>query len=335
MGDRSFRSGVPDTFIVSLPEAGKRLDLLLVEKDLPFSRSQIKKGIDEGRITVNGEKPKSGYRVKAGDFLSVLSEDPVPLALTPENIPIPIVYEDSDLLVLNKPAGLVVHPAPGHYTGTLVQALLFHCRDLSGIGGILRPGIVHRLDKDTSGLMIVAKNDLAHQTLIRFFQEGRILKEYQALIYGLPPRNQGRIEAPIGRHPIQRKKMAVNPVHGKPAITEWQVIERLPLGITWLQLTLKTGRTHQIRVHLAGQGWPVVGDPLYGGKKNPSFKGEDAVTQRLKTASRQFLHSRRLAFKHPSTGNPLDFSTDLPEDMAELIRLLKAFPCSTTKGALG
>ena len=250
------------------PDLHKRLDHFLVEKGVPYSRSQIKKWIDEGRLSVNGQREKGSYRLKIGDFLELLPEAPIPLALTPENIPLSISYEDQDLLVLDKPAGLVVHPAPGNYSGTLVHALLFHCLDLSGIGGVLRPGIVHRLDKDTSGLMVVAKNDIAHQRLIHQFQTGEVTKEYQAMVWGLPLKSQGRIESPIGRHPVQRKKMAVNAVHGKPALTEWQVIERFPQGITWLNLVLKTGRTHQIRVHLSSQGWPVVGDPLYGGKKN-------------------------------------------------------------------
>ncbi len=215
-----------------------------------------------------GSLRKGSYRLKTGDFLELFPEDPIPLSLTPENIPLSILYEDQDLLVLDKPAGLVVHPAPGNYSGTLVHALLFHCLDLSGIGGVLRPGIVHRLDKDTSGLMVVAKNDISHQRLIHQFQTGKVIKEYQALIWGLPLKSQGRIEKPIGRHPVQRKKMAINTIQGKPAVTEWQVIERFSQGITWLNLVLKTGRTHQIRVHLSSQGWPVVGDPLYGGKKN-------------------------------------------------------------------
>jgi 23S rRNA pseudouridine1911/1915/1917 synthase len=313
----------PYAFKVSGSDVRKRLDLFLIEQGVPCSRSQIKKGIEEGRITVNGQKPKSSYRVREGDDLSLIPEDPIPLDLTPENIPIPILYEDEALLVVNKPAGLVVHPAPGNYAGTLVHALLFHCRDLSGIGGVLRPGIVHRLDKDTSGLMVAAKNDLAHQTLIQYFQQGKILKEYQALVFGVPPANQGRIEGPIGRHPVQRKKMAVNTAHGKPAITEWQVMERFPRGITWMQLTLKTGRTHQIRVHLASQGWPVVGDPLYGGKKHESFKGEDELAAILRKAKRQFLHSRHLSFHHPTKGILMDFVSELPEDMAELIGRLK------------
>ncbi len=301
----------------------KRLDHFLVEQGVPYSRSQIKKWIDDGRLSVNGQREKGGYRLKIGDFLELLPEAPTPLALTPENIPLSINYEDQDLLVLDKPAGLVVHPAPGNYSGTLVQALLFHCHDLSGIGGVLRPGIVHRLDKDTSGLMVVAKNDMAHQRLIHQFQTGKVTKEYQALVWGHPLRSQGRIESPIGRHPVQRKKMAVNAIHGKPALTEWQVIERFPQGITWLKLVIKTGRTHQIRVHLSSQGWPVVGDPLYGGKKNipPPQRGGTVDVQ--KEISRQLLHACRLAFFHPTTHNYLDFSSSNPKDMETLIQSLR------------
>jgi 23S rRNA pseudouridine1911/1915/1917 synthase len=301
----------------------KRLDHFLVEKGVPYSRSQLKKWINEGRLSVNGQPEKGSYRLKTEDFLELLPEDPLPLALTPENIPLSIRYEDQDLLVLDKPAGLVVHPAPGNYSGTLVHALLFHCLDLSGIGGVLRPGIVHRLDKDTSGLMVVAKNDISHQGLIHQFQTGKVIKEYQALVWGHPLKNRGRIESSIGRHPVHRKKMAINALHGKPAVTEWQVIERFPLGITWLSLVLKTGRTHQIRVHLYSQGWPVVGDPLYGGKKNsiPIGKGgsEDAQIE----MSRQLLHACRLAFFHPTTNNHLDFSSPLPLDMGNLIQSLR------------
>ncbi len=221
-------------------------------------------------------------------------------------------------------AGLVVHPAPGNYSGTLVHALLFHCLDLSGIGGMLRPGIVHRLDKDTSGLMIVAKNDASHQQLIRQFQTGKVIKEYQALIWGLPQKNHGRIEKPIGRHPVQRKKMAIDENKGKPAVTEWQVIERFsPQGITWLKLGLKTGRTHQIRVHLSSQGWPVVGDPLYGKGKNIKMKEKGLPTEVLKTISRQLLHSSHLTFIHPTNRNLLDFSSTLPGDMEDLIKFLR------------
>jgi 23S rRNA pseudouridine1911/1915/1917 synthase len=310
-------------FKVQDPDLRKRLDLFLVEKGGPYSRSQIKKWIEGGRILVNGQPTKGGYRLKKGDSLELTPEAPVPLSLTTENIPLSIVYEDQDLLVLDKPAGLVVHPAPGNYSGTLVHALLFHCRDLSGIGGVLRPGIVHRLDKDTSGLMLVAKNDASHQQLIRQFQMGRVIKEYQALVWGLPLKTQDRIEKPIGRHPVKRKKMAVDEAHGKPAVTDWQVIERFSPGITWLRLGLKTGRTHQIRVHLSSQGWPVVGDPLYGRIKNILIKGERLSAEAVKGISRQLLHSSRLSFLHPTNGNPLDFSSSLPKDMEGLIRHLR------------
>jgi 23S rRNA pseudouridine1911/1915/1917 synthase len=309
-------------FKVQASDLYKRSDHFLVEKGVPFSRSQLKKWIDEGRLSVNGQPEKGSYRLKIGDSLELLPAAPVPLALTPENIPLSVIYEDQDLLVLDKPAGLVVHPAPGNYSGTLVHALLFHCLDLSGIGGVLRPGIVHRLDKDTTGLMVVAKNDITHQRLIRQFQSGEVTKEYQALVWGLPIKSQGRIESPIGRHPLQRKKMAVNAVHGKPALTEWQVIERFPQGITWLNLAIKTGRTHQIRVHLSSQGWPVVGDPLYGRKKNsiPPKGGTDDVQKEI---SRQLLHACRLAFFHPTTHNYLDFSSPIPLDMKNFIQTLR------------
>jgi 23S rRNA pseudouridine1911/1915/1917 synthase len=314
----------PYKFKVQPPDLHKRLDLFLVDKEVPYSRSQIKKWVDNGRISVNGKPEKNSYRLKGGDFLELFPEDPIPLFLTPENIPLSIFYEDQDLLVLDKPAGLVVHPAPGNYSGTLVHALLFHCLDLSGIGGVLRPGIVHRLDKDTSGLMVVAKNDISHQRLIHQFQTGKVTKEYQALIWGLPLKSRGRIEKPIGRHPIQRKKMAINAVHGKPAVTEWQVIERFSRGITWLNLVLKTGRTHQIRVHLSSQGWPVVGDPLYGGKKNITPKEKGGAVESPKEISRQLLHACRLAFFHPTNGNHLDFLSVIPKDMEDLIQYLRA-----------
>lgn len=310
-------------FTIQDPDVQKRLDHFLIQQGVPCSRSQLKKGIDQGRISVNGQSAKGGYRLKKGDFLQYIAEDPVPLTLTPENIPFSIVYEDRELLVLDKPAGLVVHPAPGNYSGTLVHALLFHCQDLSGIGGVLRPGIVHRLDKDTSGLMVIAKNDGSHQQLIRQFQSGKVIKEYQALIWGWPPTSRDRIELAIGRHRVQRKKMAVDPVHGKTAITEWQAIERFPQGITWLRIGLKTGRTHQIRVHLSSKGWPIVGDPLYGGIKNLSHEKRGTLGEVLKGISRQMLHSCRLSFQHPSEGRPLDFSSGLPMDMEGLIRQLR------------
>jgi 23S rRNA pseudouridine1911/1915/1917 synthase len=320
-------------FKIQAADPHKRLDHFLVEKGIPHSRSQLKKWIDEGRLSVNGQPGKGSYRLKTGDFIVLWTEDPTPLDLTPENIPLSINYEDQDLLVLDKPAGLVVHPAPGNYSGTLVHALLFHCLDLSGIGGVLRPGIVHRLDKDTSGLMVVAKNDISHQRLIHQFQKGKVTKEYQALVWGGPLKSRGRIESPIGRHPVQRKKMAINAVHGKPAVTEWQVIERFSLGITRLHLVIKTGRTHQIRVHLSSQGWPVVGDPLYGGKKNIVSKGKGGGYEIQKEISRQMLHACRLAFFHPTNHNHLDFSSAIPVDMENLIKYLRNFSDKTNQAS--
>jgi 23S rRNA pseudouridine1911/1915/1917 synthase len=313
----------PYEFFIGDPDAQKRLDLFLIEQGVPYSRSQLKKWIDEDRVLVNGQSPiKGGYRLKRGDVVRLIPQDPVPLDLQPESIPLSVIFEDQDILVLDKPPGLVVHPAPGNYSGTLVHALLSHCQDLSGIGGIQRPGIVHRLDKDTSGLMVVAKNDTAHQRLIHQFQGGKVIKEYQALVWGRPLADQGRIEKPIGRHPVQRKKMALNEIHGKPAVTEWQVLERYPQGISRLLLGLKTGRTHQIRVHLSSQGWPIIGDSLYGGGRNVRPKAEGLWVQGLKTVSRQLLHSCRLAFSHPTQGLELDFRSDLPKDMEDVLRLL-------------
>ncbi len=312
-------------FKIQEADLHKRLDLFLIEKGVPYSRSQLKKWISGGRISVNGQSTKGGYRLKKGDYLELIPQDPLPLVMAPEDIPLTILHEDHDLLIIDKPAGLVVHPAPGNYSGTLVHALLFHCSDLSGIGGVLRPGIVHRLDKDTSGLMVIAKNDASHQQLIRQFQGGKVIKEYQALVWGVPQKNQDCIEKPVGRHPVQRKKMAVDLIHGKRAVTEWQVIERFPQGITWLKLGLRTGRTHQIRVHLASQGWPVVGDPLYGRLKNNFQTKERFSAEGLTDISRQLLHSCRLSFLHPTSGKPLDFSSVLPKDMKDLIRHLRTY----------
>lgn len=313
------------SFIIASEDVRKRLDHFLLERGLPYSRSRLKKWIETGRITVNGRSEKGGYRLKTGDRLLILPEaDPLPLALTPEEIPLHVYYEDPDLLVLEKPAGMVVHPAAGNYQGTLVHALLHHCRDLSGIGGVYRPGIVHRLDKDTSGLMVVAKTDGAHQSLIHQFQQGQVTKEYRALVWGIPPQSSGRIEEAIGRHPRQRKKMAVVVLRGKPAVTEWQVLERFPQGISLLKLVLKTGRTHQIRVHLSFLGWPVVGDPLYGGLRKIRLLTREFPEGQGPTINRQFLHACRLAFIHPTRGNLLDFSSPLPPDLQELLEILRA-----------
>jgi 23S rRNA pseudouridine1911/1915/1917 synthase len=304
-------------------DARKRLDHFLMGQGVPFSRSQVQKWVEQGAVTVNGRPSRVAGRLKAGDRVVLVPEEPAPLGLTPEDIPLSVLFEDKDLLVLDKPAGLVVHPAPGNYKGTLVQALLHHCRDLSGIGGVLRPGIVHRLDKDTSGLMVVAKNDFSHQALVKAFQTGQVRKEYQALIWGHPQLRAGVIEKPIGRHPVQRKKMAVNERQGKPALTEWEVVEKLPLGLALLRLFLKTGRTHQIRVHLASLGWPILGDPVYGPKKRSVKSGDQAMAILLKDVSRQLLHACRLSFNHPVSGKNLSFYSSLPREMEKVIQALR------------
>jgi 23S rRNA pseudouridine1911/1915/1917 synthase len=310
-------------YIVQTPDAGKRLDLFLTGRGLDFSRSQIQKWGEEGGVTVNGQPAKAGYRLKTGEQVVLTPKEPEPILLKPEPIPLVVVFEDPDLLVIDKPAGLVVHPAPGNYSGTLVQALLHLGQDLSTAGGAFRPGIVHRLDKDTSGLLIVAKNDICHQALTRQFQSGLIFKEYQALTWGTPPQRQGIITRPIGRHPVDRKKMAVNEVRGRSALTEWLVLETYPPGINRLQLRIKTGRTHQIRVHCAALGLPILGDPLYGSKKRGSKGLDPDLAAGLASLSRQMLHAGRLAFSHPRTQLRLEFTSPWPADMSQLIDLLK------------
>ena len=310
-------------FIVQAPDAGKRLDLFLAGQGLEFSRSRIKKWVEESAVTVTGLPAKAGYRLKTGERVVLIPKDPAPLLLEPEPIPLVIVFEDPDLLVVDKPAGLVVHPAPGNYSGTLVQALLHHGRDLSTFGGTFRPGIVHRLDKDTSGLLIVAKNDTCHQGLTGQFQSGLIFKEYQAIAWGKPPQEQGIIDRPIGRHPIDRKKMSVNAVRGKAALTEWRVLEDYPAGIVRLLVRIQTGRTHQIRVHLASLGLPILGDPLYGNKKRTGQGLNPPLASVLASLSRQMLHASHLAFTHPRTQIRLEFNSPCPPDMSQLIDLLK------------
>ena len=249
-------------------------------------------------------------RVKSGWIIRVILPEPEKTELLPEDIPLDIVYEDEDLLVVNKPKGMVVHPAPGNPNGTLVNALLAHCGDsLSGINGVIRPGIVHRIDKDTSGLLIVAKNDAAHQGLASQIQEHSFTREYEAVVYGNLREDQGTINAPIGRHPIDRKKMAVTEKHSRPAVTHFQVLARYG-NFTYVRLRLETGRTHQIRVHMAYLGHPVAGDPVYGPKK--------VIT----SLHGQCLHARKIGFIHPITGKYLEFSSPLPEYFSTFLDML-------------
>ncbi|MGB9885565.1 MAG: RluA family pseudouridine synthase [Moorellales bacterium] len=302
-------TGSDRELVVGPEETGRRLDVYLFQGGFFPSRAQAQRAIANGRVTVNGQPVKSGYRLRSGDRLRVEWEPPAPISLAAEDIPLEVLYEDQDLLVVNKPQGLVVHPAPGHAQGTLVNALLKRCPDLSGIGGALRPGVVHRLDKDTSGLMVVAKNDGAHLELARQLKERTLSRVYLALVHGRPPL-AGTVRAPVGRHPKERKKMAVRTEGGKEAVTHYRVLEYFP-GYALLEVRLETGRTHQIRVHLASLGHPVVGDRLYGRRQPPL------------PVPGQLLHAFRLAFRHPRTGEHLEFSAPPPPAFASLLRHLR------------
>ena len=291
-------------------ENGVRLDKFLSTTDIGLSRSMAVTLIESENVTVNGKQSNKKQKLNAGDSVCVLVPDPVPYEAKAEEIPLDIVYEDDDLLVVNKPKGMVVHPAAGNYDGTLVNALLWHCGDsLSGINGVLRPGIVHRIDKDTSGLLIVAKNDISHQKLAEQIKAHSFTREYEAVVYGSLKDDRGVVDAPIGRHPIDRKKMCVTQKNSKNAVTHYEVISRFK-GYTHIKCILETGRTHQIRVHMAYIGHPVSGDPVYGVKNEKvSFSG-------------QCLHARKIGFIHPKTNEYMEFSSDLPPYFKEFIKKL-------------
>ncbi|MBQ9431421.1 MAG: RluA family pseudouridine synthase [Kiritimatiellae bacterium] len=300
---------MPDSAVVFVVAdgAGLRLDAWLASHAPELSRARIQALIKSGDVTVDGAPVKANTKARLGSRIVVSVPPPVPAEPAPEEIPLSVVYEDSDCLVLNKPAGLVVHPAPGHSGGTLVNALLAHCRDLKGVGGVERPGIVHRLDKDTTGLMVVAKNDAAMAGLVRLFQSGGIRKEYLAWTRGVPSPERGTVNTLIGRDPRHRQRMAVVPVNGKPAVTEYRVEERCdPFAL--VRCRIETGRTHQIRVHMRHIGCPIVGDPVYG---KPAADRQLAVVP-----DRQLLHAALLAFAHPVTGQPLRFEAPPPADFA-------------------
>ena len=301
-------------------EAPERLDLFLRHRCPELSRSRIQTLIKSGAIRVNGAQTRPAYLVQPGDEIAVELPEPEPLAAFPESLPLSIAYEDDDLLVVDKAAGMTVHPAPGATEGTLVNALLHHCRDLSGINGTLRPGIVHRLDKETSGLLVVAKRDTAHRALAARLQAHQVERHYLALVWGVLREESGRIEAPIGRHPKNRKKMAVVE-DGRDAATNFSVIERCPFA-TWVECQLETGRTHQIRVHLAHIGHPVFGDPVYGGRDQargirPEYRRQ--ANWMLSLIKRQALHAKKLCFAHPTTGEMMEFTAPLPEDLRAVL----------------
>ncbi|HEU4963735.1 MAG TPA: RluA family pseudouridine synthase [Bacilli bacterium] len=294
--------------------AGERIDKLIPERHGEFSRSQVQGMIDEELVLVNGKKIKSNYKVRKGDVVTVIVPQPESMELEPEDIPLEILYEDGDVIVVNKPRGMVVHPAAGHWSGTLVNALLYHCKDLSGINGEIRPGIVHRIDKDTSGLLMVAKNDMAHRHLSAQLKEHTVTRKYVAVVYGVVEHDLGTIDAPIGRHAVHRQQMAVLREGGREALTHFHVIERLPKH-TVCELKLETGRTHQIRVHMEFIGHPLVGDPKYGSQKRNNRYA--AILEG------QALHAQVLGFVHPRTGEYLEFSTDLPQELVTLIDFLR------------
>ena len=311
-------------FDVTSREKGQRLDLFLTGCCPLLSRRRIQVLIKGGHVLVNGAKMRPSYPVDAGDRIRMDPPPPERLSVEPENIPLVILYQDDDLLVLDKGAGMAVHPAPGSWEGTLVNALLYHCRGLSGINGWLRPGIVHRLDKDTTGLMVVAKNDEAHRGLAAQLASHSIQRSYTALVWGNPQRDRGRIDAPIGRNPRDRKKMAVVE-GGRAAATRFQVEERFAF-LCLLDLRLETGRTHQIRVHLQHEGHPVFGDPLYGGvNRIRGIKGEFRRRARelQELIHRQALHARSLRFEHPRSRAPMQFTAELPADFSRLLEALR------------
>lgn len=294
---------------------GSRLDAWLAAKCAPdLSRSRIRDLIDSGAVTVNGAPATPKYKAHTGDAISLTLPEPEPIAPEPEDIPLDIVYEDSDIIVVNKQADLVVHPAPGHSGGTLVNALLYHCGDLAGIGGELRPGIVHRLDKDTTGLMVAAKNELSLNGLAAQFQDGRTRKTYLALVHGVVEAESGRIETTIGRHPSDRKKMAVNAPRGKNAVSNWKVAARYE-KCTLMRVTIETGRTHQIRVHMAHIGHPVVGDQVYG------KRSLDKLVPGC--PARQLLHAAEFSFYHPRTNEHLEFQAAPPPDFQTVLANLR------------
>ena len=290
---------------------GERLDAFLARSVPDLTRSAAQRLLERGAVTLRGRAAKKNDKTRLGDTLTVCLPEPQPVDLVPQDIPLDVIYEDDDVIVVNKPVGLVVHPAPGHPDGTLVNALLYHCgTSLSGINGELRPGIVHRIDRDTSGLIVAAKNDRAHLALAAQLQDHSLARVYEAVAVGGFREDCGTVDAPLGRHPVDRKKMAVDRKNGREAVTHWSVLARYP-GYTHVECRLETGRTHQIRVHLASIGHPLLGDTVYGSKKPwPGLAG-------------QCLHARRLRFVHPSTGEPLELECPLPDWFRDVLEKLE------------
>jgi 23S rRNA pseudouridine1911/1915/1917 synthase len=311
-------------FLISEEGRDQRIDAFLALQIEVLTRSRIQELIRNGAVQVNNRPIKPSYRLKLSDEVSVTIPPARPYHLEPEAVRFALIHEDPSLIILNKPPGLVVHPSPGHLTGTLVHGLLTHCRDLSGIGGILRPGIVHRLDKDTSGLLVVAKTDKAHSLLSAQFKAGAVKKRYLALVHGITRSKAGKIDLPIARHPIRRKEMAVVQEGGKKALTLWKKIEDLGGRFSLLSVMPKTGRTHQIRVHLSSIGHPIVGDTVYGFKRQGWKKHLFLKNGRELGVERQMLHAETLGFVHPESGEYREYRAPLPEDMTGMMERLKS-----------
>jgi 23S rRNA pseudouridine1911/1915/1917 synthase len=315
-------SGKTLAFTVEKADHGKRLDRFLAEHLPAQSRSQIQRYIRDGCILLNAAQAKGGAKVREGARISGHIPAPRVSEILPQELPITFIYEDEHIVVVAKPPGMVVHPAGRVTSGTLVNALLFHVRDLQGVGGVLRPGIVHRLDKGTSGVMVVAKNDQAHEALVRQFKGREVKKIYLALVYGRVGGNEGAITAPMGRHPTDRKRFSLRTRQPKEALTQWQVKEQFE-EITFVQVSPKTGRTHQIRVHMSSIGHPLVGDPLYAKQRRLAHIEDPLLRARIKALGRQALHAFRISFRHPATGEPMEFTAPMPADMEAILEALR------------
>jgi 23S rRNA pseudouridine1911/1915/1917 synthase len=314
-------AGERHDLVVGREDAGRRLDVWLAQGLPRLSRARVQALIAEGRVLLDGERARPSARLRPGQVALVRVPAPAPAVPQAEDIPLVVVHEDAHLVVVDKPAGLVVHPGAGTTGGTLVNALLGHVRDLSGVGGVLRPGIVHRLDKGTSGLLVVAKDDETHRSLVRQFAGRTVEKEYLALVLGVPSRAAGEVDAPIGRDPVHRQKMSVRAPRGREARSSWRIEERFD-GAALLRVRIHTGRTHQIRVHLASIGHPVAGDATYGGARTPSSRRAQA-REALVSLQRPALHAARLAFVHPASGERLEFEAPLPADMLHVLDWLR------------
>jgi 23S rRNA pseudouridine1911/1915/1917 synthase len=316
-------AGQPFSILVSEKHHGMRLDLFLSETHLHLSRSRAKNLVEKHLILLNQRPTKPSAHVKSGDVISGLLPETRPLSLKPEPLPLTILYEDPSIVVIDKPAGMVVHPAYGNPSGTLVNALLYHCKDLNGINGVLRPGIVHRLDKDTSGVMVVAKEDQAFHHLTKQFKNRTVEKVYLAIVYGKFGSSDGIIDSAIGRHPSERKRMSTRTKRGRTAVTRWKKVEEFD-GWTLLEIFPHTGRTHQIRVHLSSIGHPVLGDPLYGKRGRPGAIRDPVLKECVRRINRQALHAQRLRFTHPRTEERVQFVSSVPQDMRDVLSWLRS-----------